>query len=298
MLGVVLAATVLSAVGASAGVLQLSWQDNANNETSFKIERRIESGGSFSEIAVAGQNASSFLDIGLTAGTSYCYRLRASNGEGDSGYSNEACAPARTNIFEDVPEGYWAQAFVEALYNAGVTGGCSVSPLNYCPESPVTREQMAVFLLKALDGASFTPAGCTAAPFADVPCSSPFAPWIQALVTLGITTGCGGNNYCPGNPVTREQMAVFLLRTIGGPAYTPPPCATPHFADVPCSSPFAPWVEDLITRGITAGCSAASYCPTNPVNRAEMAVFLVKTFNIAPSAPSAVDPVQRRALHP
>jgi hypothetical protein len=43
-----------------------------------------------------------------------------------------------------------------------------------------------------------------------VPCSSGFAPWIEELVDRGITAGCGGGNYCPALPVTREQMAVFL----------------------------------------------------------------------------------------
>jgi hypothetical protein len=73
---------------------------------------------------------------------------------------------------------------------------------------------MAVFLLRAADP-SFTPAPCTAPPFADVPCGNPFAPWIQELVARHITVGCGGGNYCPGDPVTRAEMAVFLVKTFG-----------------------------------------------------------------------------------
>jgi hypothetical protein len=183
-------------------------------------------------------------------------------------------------VFADVPIGYWAKAYVEALYRAGVTGGCSTTPLNYCPEAPVTREQMAVFLLKASQGAGFTPAPCTTAPFGDVPCSSAFASWIQQLVTQGITSGCGGGNYCPGDPVTREQMAVFLLKTLLGAAYAPPVCTTAPFSDVPCPNAFARWIQELVSRGVTAGCAATTYCPTSPVTRAQMAVFLVKTFSL------------------
>ena len=68
---------------------------------------------------------------------------------------------------------------------------------------------MAVFLLRTLDPA-LQPAPCTFDPFVDVPASSPFCPWIVELVDRGVVAGCGGPNYCPQSPVTREQMSVFL----------------------------------------------------------------------------------------
>ena len=58
----------------------------------------------------------------------------------------------------------------------------------------------------------YVPTGC-AGIFGDVPCSSPFASWIEQLAAQGITGGCGGGHYCPDSPVTREQMAVFLLKS-------------------------------------------------------------------------------------
>jgi hypothetical protein len=183
-------------------------------------------------------------------------------------------------IFADVPADHFARPWIEALYGAGVTGGCSTAPLRYCPEDPVTREQMAVFLLRSREGAGFTPPPCTTAPFADVPCASAFAPWIQALVSRGITAGCGGGIYCPTSPVTREQMAVLLLKTREGAGFTPPPCTTAPFADVPCASAFAPWIQELVARAITAGCAPTAYCPASAVTRAEMAIFLVKMFNL------------------
>jgi hypothetical protein len=71
---------------------------------------------------------------------------------------------------------------------------------------------MAIFLLRSIEGASYTPPACSAPTFLDVPCSSTFAPWIEELARRGITAGCGGGNYCPGDSVTRGQMAVFLTR--------------------------------------------------------------------------------------
>ncbi|HEX2223115.1 MAG TPA: S-layer homology domain-containing protein [Thermoanaerobaculia bacterium] len=189
------------------------------------------------------------------------------------------CAVAAYHSFVDVPLDYWAWRWIEAIQDASVTGGCGGG--NYCPDSSILRETMAVFLLVAMEGAGYAPPACTTPVFADVPCSSPFAPWINELSARGVVAGCGGGNYCPKNPVTREQMAVFLVKTKEGPAFTAPACTSPTFSDVPCSSPFAPWVEELVDRGITAGCNPGQYCPTSPVTRAQMAVFLSSNFALA-----------------
>jgi hypothetical protein len=74
-------------------------------------------------------------------------------------------------------------------------------------------------------------------------------------------------------------MAVFLLVTKEGSAYVPPPAAG-IFADVPASSGFAKWIEELSRRGIAAGCGGGNFCPTNPVTRGQMAVFLTTTFSL------------------
>ena len=76
---------------------------------------------------------------------------------------------------------------------------------------------MATFLLKALEGSTYVPPDCTNPTFDDVPCSNSFAPWIYDLAGRNITGGCGGNNYCPLDPVLRQQMAVFLVKTFSLP---------------------------------------------------------------------------------
>jgi hypothetical protein len=180
--------------------------------------------------------------------------------------------------FGDVPTGGGIYRFVETLLHKGVTTGCGAG--NYCPNSNSTRAQMAVFLLVAASGALYTPPPCTTPVFNDVPCSSVFAKWVDELAARGVTAGCGNNAFCPNDPVTRGQMAVFLLRTREGNAYTPPACVTPTFADVPCTNGLAKWIEELARRGITAGCGNGNYCPNNPVTRGQMAVFLTTTFGL------------------
>ncbi|MFZ5819186.1 MAG: S-layer homology domain-containing protein, partial [Chloroflexota bacterium] len=171
-----------------------------------------------------------------------------------------------------------ASRFIEPLYYNGITGGCSTNPLMYCPDATVTRAEMAVFLLVAKHGTGYTPPPATGL-FNDVPASNGFASWIEQLYNEGITGGCGGGNYCPNSPVTREQMAVFLLMAKHGTGYTPP-AATGIFNDVPADYPFAPWIEALAAEGITGGCGGGNFCPTGTVTRAQMAVFLVAAFNL------------------
>lgn len=124
---------------------------------------------------------------------------------------------------------------------------------------------------------------------ADVPPTDPLAGWIERLFAEGLTAGCGVNpaRYCGGQSVTRGEMAVFLVRATRGASYEPP-AAVGVFADVPPGHPFARFIEQLATDGITGGCGAspARYCPDQPVTRAEMAVFLVRAFDLSLSAGS------------
>ena len=94
-----------------------------------------------------------------------------------------------------------------------------------------------------------------------------------------MVSGCGGGNYCPGNPVTREQMAIFVLLTLD-PALNPPACGTPMFNDVPASSPYCRWIEELARRGVVSGCGGGNYCPASAVTREQMGVFLSATFGL------------------
>ena len=93
-----LLATLFFTTSAAAAQLTLVWSDASNNEAGFRIERRI-SGGSFAQIAVVAANVTSFVDSSVTAGTTYCYRVRAYNQQTVSAYSNEVCgAPANPSL--------------------------------------------------------------------------------------------------------------------------------------------------------------------------------------------------------
>jgi hypothetical protein len=189
-------------------------------------------------------------------------------------------APA-TPTFGDVPMtvGHWS--WVERLANSTITAGCGNG--NYCPFSEVVRAQMAIFLLRGKHcGSSYTPpaVGATTG-FGDVPLDATYAPWVKQLAVEGVTAGCGGGNFCPQTVVNRAQMAIFLLRAKHGSTYSPPAVgADTGFGDVPLDVSYAPWVKQLATEGITAGCGNGNFCPLQNVNRAQMATFLVRAFGL------------------
>jgi CSLREA domain-containing protein len=107
--------------------------------------------------------------------------------------------------FDDVPDNAFAP-FINRLYELGITSGCGVRA--YCPGNAVTRGEMAVFLVSALEEAPSPPD----APdhFKDI-ANHPFRTFINRIYELGITGGCGNGAYCPGDPVSREAMAAFLM---------------------------------------------------------------------------------------
>ena len=81
----------LTAVAVSRSQVNLTWGDNAGNESGFKIQRST-SGGAFTLIATVGPNVTSYSNTGLQAGTKYRYRVRAYNAFGNSSFSNKAAA--------------------------------------------------------------------------------------------------------------------------------------------------------------------------------------------------------------
>jgi hypothetical protein len=168
--------------------------------------------------------------------------------------------------------------FIENIFHFRITAGCSAGL--FCPDSTIRRDQMAVFLLKTKMSSAYVPPACTGK-FADVACPGPFTDWIEDVSNRGIIADCGGGNFCPAAPVARRDMAVWLLKAYYDDSYVPPP-ATGLFGDVPIADPDAPWIEALYNRHVTAGCSANPllYCPDNSNTRAQMAVFLVKTWGL------------------
>jgi hypothetical protein len=139
---------------------------------------------------------------------------------------------------------------------------------------------MAVLLLRAEHGAAWMPPASTGSVFPDVPVDHWAGDFIEVLASEGITAGCGGGFYCPDSLINRAEMAVFLLKAEHGSGWVPPPPTGTVFTDIPAGHWAGAFIEALAAEGITGGCGGGAYCPDSPVSRAEMAVFLTKTFGL------------------
>jgi PKD domain-containing protein/all-beta uncharacterized protein/beta-propeller repeat-containing protein/S-layer family protein len=178
--------------------------------------------------------------------------------------------------FNDVPVGHLFYEQIGKLSARGITLGCGNG--NFCPDSSVTREQMAAFIIRALG--EFNPPQPASQRFTDVPASSLFYSFIEQMAVRQITVGCGSGNYCPTSVVTREQMAAFIIRALHEAGYEPAVPAGQRFLDVALTSPFARHIEEMAVRGITVGCGGGNYCPQATVTRGQMAAFLVRAFGL------------------
>jgi hypothetical protein len=180
--------------------------------------------------------------------------------------------------FLDVPSNDPFYDDIGILSARGVTLGCGSG--NYCPNNPVTREQMSAFILRSTG--EFSPPTPPSQRFTDVPPGNPFYNFIDRLAVLNITLGCTPDHlmYCPTDPVKRDQMSAFILRGLG--EFSPPTPPSQRFTDVPPSNVFYNFIDRMAVLNITLGCTPdhLMYCPNDSVTRAQMAAFLVRAFNL------------------
>jgi hypothetical protein len=183
----------------------------------------------------------------------------------------------RISVFSDVPAGYWAEAYIDAIYSAHITVGCSQNPLKYCPQDYVPREQMAAFLVRAVEGEPPLNYCDSISPFTDVTPDMWSCGYIKRLKELGITKGYGDGRYGPYDFVPRDQMAAFLVRAVEG---EPPDnyCDSGvPFTDV-APVGLCKYIKRLKELGITKGYGDGRYGPSDFVPRDQMAAFLARAF--------------------
>jgi len=186
-------------------------------------------------------------------------------------------------------------AAINLMASFGITSGCSTTPFEYCPDLTVTRAQMAVFIIRSIFGSNdFT---YTTMPYfpGDVPAGAPNFKYIQKMKDLSITSGETATTYGPNDPVTRGEMAVFIIRARYGTGFPFNYTQAPYFTDVPAGTQFQ-YIQKMKDVGITSGETATTYGPGDPVTRGEMALFVIRgAFDLllpsVPGPPSAPAPV-------
>ena len=212
--------------------------------------------------------------------------------------TEEPQTPTCTVTFNDVTPANPYYADICDIATRGITIGCATGV--YCPDSPVTRAQMAIFIERSLG--IFNPPTPTSQRFTDVPPTHTAYAFIDDLANRGITLGCAAGFFCPDEGVTHEQMSAFMERAVG--RFQPPTPPSQTFCDVPPSNSFYEFIADYFTRGVWPGCDGVGtggscqsipgcttasqcFCPSRVVTRSEMARILVRNFNGFPPVPSA-----------
>ena len=151
---------------------------------------------------------------------------------------------------------------IEWLYASGITAGCSAT--RFCPNAPVTRAQMALFLDRALNLAD------TGVDYFDDDDGKTGEASINRLAKSRITSGCAPRRFCPTANVTRAQMAMFLDRALNLPNGT-----KDYFHDDNGKTGEVS-INALAESGITGGCGTGRFCPSSAVTREQLAAFLYR----------------------
>ena len=188
------------------------------------------------------------------------------------------------SIFYDVPWYYWAFDEVGACCDCGIVGG--YSPTHYVPANPVSRDQMAVFISRSICSPTgeaglvdYVPP--TTPSFTDVPTDFWCYKYIEYAAANSIVGGYEDGTYQPQLALDRGQMAVFIARAIAGDDQSvPDPTGDPSFPDVPADFWSYRHIEYIADQEVAGGYYDGLYHPENPVDRAQMAVFITRAFNL------------------
>jgi hypothetical protein len=192
--------------------------------------------------------------------------------------------PAIGNGYLDVPEGYWALEAIAACREAGIAGGYADGL--YHPELPVTRDQAAVYLSRALAGGDdMVPAGPASASFVDVPTDHWAFRYVEYAHARAVVAGYPGGSFQPEKQVTRAEMAVFIARAVVEPTgeaglgdYEAP--AVPTFEDVDPAFWAYRHIEFLAARGDIGGFAGGLYRPGDICTRAQAATYIARAFDL------------------
>lgn len=129
--------------------------------------------------------------------------------------------------------------------------------------------------------------------FSDVPRASIFYRFVETLLHSGVTSGCGALQYCPGSVASRDQMAVFIARSIAGGDDLVPETADDNsysctnggvslFTDVGPTDLFCRHIHYIRSQNVTLGCTPTQFCPTTATQRGAMAMFIARAL-VAPA---------------
>jgi hypothetical protein len=276
------APTNLTATAASQSTVQLSWIDNATNESGYKIERQ-QSGGKFTQINVTAKDITGYTDNGLKPGTVYTYRIMATNVIGNSPYSESAItmtteaptAPVQQpGSIDYSTASSWAVPEIEGAVKYNLATDKLLSSFN----QKITREEfceIAVKLYEALSGKKALPV--IANPFSDTVNTE-----VLKACNLGIVNGISKVSFGPDNLISRQEICVMIFRALkaADPSVSSSMTGVEKFAD---EKSIASWAINEVRfaskNGIMKGTNGNKIAPLEMVTREQAIVMLKRTYD-------------------
>jgi Tol biopolymer transport system component len=184
-------------------------------------------------------------------------------------------------LFSDVSHDHWASAEIAACVDADIVAGYPDG--TYAPTIPASRDQMAVYISRALagDDANVPDRGCDTPPFSDVPCDYWARRHIQYALAEGIVQGYPEGDYRPEEPVDRGQMAVYVARAKDWVGIDDDMSTAPDlFPDVPAGFWAGTAVQACADSNVVYGHDDGYYHPEVIVTRDQMAVYVARAFEL------------------
>ena len=172
------------------------------------------------------------------------------------------------------------RANVDCIASLGVAEGRSgPAGVEYDPEAPVRRDQMASFVARSLEAASHELPPPSDQGFDDIE-GNTHEDRINQLAEIGVVEGRTANRYDPDDPVRRDQMAAYLMRAASwAHDHEYAPVVGPHFADI-SDSVHAPDIDVAYEMWVVSGRTAGAYAPAETVEREAMGSFLARFIDL------------------
>lgn len=244
-------------------------------------------------------SGSNFLSItsptgAITGSGSLVFNVAANGGDRRAGVITIS-VPGEP-VFNQVITIYQGKQYTDVSSDVQVPGklnalaialNCMRGATYFCPNQTITRAEAAEFFVKAIHGAQGQPPpppSGQAPTFTDVSPSHPLYAYIEDFYKRGFTSGCGNNMFCPNNPLSRAELAVFLAKALN---IIPPVTATQTYQDVPATFWAHRYIEEATARKLMGQCSVSRFggtgyiptnqmwfCPTENATRQEVAEAL------------------------
>ncbi len=265
----------VKAVSTSASQVKITWKDNSDSETGFRILRSLYSNRRFTPVAETSANTNMYYDNTVAAGVHYYYKVEAFS---TAGSAESAVADVTTNTrvyFTDTNNVPWAKDAIENLAGMGVINGINGSKSLFGPNNTISKAEFAAMVVRAF-GFNTAPVGS----LADVKQGKWYYREVMIAENFGIISGDANNRFYPESPITREEIAVMIFKAlqVSGRKFTVHDNSVlEEFIDKQNISPHAvSSMAVLAGEGIMEGLPGNTIGPKYTATRAQAAVFVYR----------------------